>query len=692
MGEPKYDEDTVNLGYLKKVISETSNEIEVRYKEVSRHYGAKPTPPYYKGDTWIDGDIVYTCINSRQIGLYEDGDWTTESGAKKEAEEKSKVFLTKPYNYRPGDMWILQSDDDHKAGKKGEILISNAGRKDYNEDDWINMLGYGNIISINEIVNNLNEAINQIGGIEEANVDGLIITFYQNTVPTEKSLGDLWYATENTEDYLKDTLYRYDGTNWSLIEDERIKEAFKEANEARIVSDGKIQSFYSDNEPSENVGTGDLWIDKTDDNRLYRYNGTKWVAVYDTRIHNLIVNTNTTSERVAEIQTDLGNITSKVSTIEEQVTATTGDIERIDKTITENTAKQEIKDNQILQTVTNQVTTAKQEAIDSANNSTDEKLQNYSTTSQMESKISQKASEINLKLEEKVDNDTLTGAELALRINQGGSEAKLNADRIILSAEDVLNLLAGNTINLTSKNIGINSNNFKVDKYGNVTISGIDKPEEGSGSSGSSLTIKSSDSSYTRFDAGQITGYRNNNPSIEIDMHFPYILMRYIDDEDITSTTFINSFNMTLEDYTYKLKTEIWPGSVKFLKNSGENNIEIKPESIIVYQGSNYLTEITANDIQTPEVYLGDNKFKVPEILHGNISITPSAINTPTAKAVIFEKSFTKAPNVTTGAYTGAPGTSCLGVGIQSVSTTSFNIYLTRKDTTTTRIDWIATN
>ena len=114
MLEPKYDEDTVNLGYLKKVISDTEEGIDNTYKNVSRHYASRPQPPYYKGDTWIDGDIVYTCINTRTIGLYQDSDWVTESGAKTEAETKNKTYLTQPSNYRPGDMWILQSDEVKK--------------------------------------------------------------------------------------------------------------------------------------------------------------------------------------------------------------------------------------------------------------------------------------------------------------------------------------------------------------------------------------------------------------------------------------------------------------------------------------------------------------------------------------------------------------------------------------------------
>lgn len=98
-----------------------------------------------------------------------------------------------------------------------------------------------------------------------------------------------------------------------------------------------------------------------------------------------------------------------------------------------------------------------------------EKFTDYSTTEEMNSAIDLKADEINAEVEKKVDEETITGAYLILKINGDTSEAKLNADKVELSANDVLNLLAGNTINLTSKNIVIASTNFNLDKNGNMT-------------------------------------------------------------------------------------------------------------------------------------------------------------------------------------------------------------------------------
>lgn len=310
MSEPKYDEDVVNLGYLKKLINnETCNTGDTT---ISKHYASKPTPPYYAGDTWIDGNNLYTCVNTRLIGPYTDSDWTTESGAKEEVESKNRIYLTQPSNYNIGDMWILQSDNDHKAGKKGEILISTVKRQTYDEGDWINMLGYGTIRSINEVANNISDALERIGVTKTS---GKITIFYDDKIPETAIKDDLWYVTDNLDDYIAENVYKYDGNTWEKVEDSLSVVAFEEANEARLVNDGKIQSFYSETEPTENLGVGDIWKDKTT-NKLYRYNGTNWVSVYNTNLNEIRENIETITTITTELSTDLGSVVATVSETE----------------------------------------------------------------------------------------------------------------------------------------------------------------------------------------------------------------------------------------------------------------------------------------------------------------------------------------------------------------------------------------
>ena len=122
-------------------------------------------------------------------------------------------------------------------------------------------------------------------------------------------------------------------------------------------------------------------------------------------------------------------------------------------------------------------------------------------------KLAVKSNEISAEVEKKVDEETVTGAYLILKINNDTSEAKLNADKIELSANDILNLLADNTINLSSSNIVIASANFNVDKNGNTTINNVTI-------NGGNITINDDSNSYgsskMKFNGSSTKGYMSS--------------------------------------------------------------------------------------------------------------------------------------------------------------------------------------
>lgn len=107
--------------------------------------------------------------------------------------------------------------------------------------------------------------------------------------------------------------------------------------------------------------------------------------------------------------------------------------------------------------------------------------------------------------------------------------------------------------------------------------------------------------------------------------------------------------------------------------------------------GDSYPTEL---DIRPKQVNIRGNTtvqgFRVPEVQHGNISITPSAANTPTSKAITFKKEFSGSPDIIATPHTSVPGTTLLGVGTASRSTTGCTIWVTRTNTTDTTVNWIA--
>lgn len=75
--DPKYDEDNVSFGYLKKVLGEnikniTSDNSNVNY---SKNFAITPLPPYHKGDTWNKNGNVYVCVSERLMGKFNIDDW-----------------------------------------------------------------------------------------------------------------------------------------------------------------------------------------------------------------------------------------------------------------------------------------------------------------------------------------------------------------------------------------------------------------------------------------------------------------------------------------------------------------------------------------------------------------------------------------------------------------------------------------
>jgi hypothetical protein len=63
-----------------------------------------------------------------------------------------------------------------------------------------------------------------------------------------------------------------------LAVDTRIGQAISDAADAQATADGKVTTFVSASAPTADA-VGDLWLDSDDGNKLYRWNGSAWVAL-----------------------------------------------------------------------------------------------------------------------------------------------------------------------------------------------------------------------------------------------------------------------------------------------------------------------------------------------------------------------------------------------------------------------------
>lgn len=72
---PKYDNDYVTLGYLKKTINEENSETNKKIETIPKNYNSPPVPPYYVGSLLLINGTIYRCIKSRLVGSFNMSDW-----------------------------------------------------------------------------------------------------------------------------------------------------------------------------------------------------------------------------------------------------------------------------------------------------------------------------------------------------------------------------------------------------------------------------------------------------------------------------------------------------------------------------------------------------------------------------------------------------------------------------------------
>jgi len=126
---------------------------------------------------------------------------------------------------------------------------------------------------------------------------GAASTFYQTSAPTATAIGDIWIDTDDGN-----RQYRASATgssNWVSVRDATIATAQTAANTAvanaataQGTADGKVTTFFATSAPTAE-GTGDLWMDTDDGNKLYRWSSSAWVAVQDGAIATAISNAST---------------------------------------------------------------------------------------------------------------------------------------------------------------------------------------------------------------------------------------------------------------------------------------------------------------------------------------------------------------------------------------------------------------
>jgi len=106
-------------------------------------------------------------------------------------------------------------------------------------------------------------------------------TYMQSTTPTAPKTGDLWFDTANGNQ-----LKRWDSAKWVDINDADFTKALQDITNVSTQVDSKVRTFAQGTQPTGLLpkDAGDLWINTSDNNKLWRWNGTGWDDLHDKNI------------------------------------------------------------------------------------------------------------------------------------------------------------------------------------------------------------------------------------------------------------------------------------------------------------------------------------------------------------------------------------------------------------------------
>ena len=213
------------------------------------------------------------------------------AAAQSTADSKVRCFISTPTPpYDRGDIWM--------QGDGGDIMrcqtLRYVGEK-YNADDWVKASKYTDDTLAKTVEGNLAEATKKIAGLQ-TQMDGKVETWYYSAEPTTSNapasswkddatrklhIGDLYYNLSNGRCYH----WTQNGSSWrwELVRDADIQEALTAAARAQAAADGKIRCFTATPVPPYDVG--DLWVQGTSGDIMRckttrasgSYNASDWV-------------------------------------------------------------------------------------------------------------------------------------------------------------------------------------------------------------------------------------------------------------------------------------------------------------------------------------------------------------------------------------------------------------------------------
>lgn len=244
-------------------------------------------------------------------------------------------------------------------------------------------------------------------------------------------------------------------------------------------------------------------------------------------------------------------------------------------------------------------------------------------TEEFKSTLVLTSQEFNLRLSQKLDGEEFTHASIVAKINDDTSEMQIEADKVNIEANDILNILAGIAINMKAKQISMYSDNFSVDAEGNTimrnaTITGGSIELSGDASN-PKFIIKniSDDTRYTQHLPNTIRMFRDGISTIIITNTTPTPQIALVNANDSTERTNITSAGITTPTVTqtskeeYKKNFERLVNAKEILENTDIYKYNLKSDEdtdkknigFVIGDKFNYSEEITSKDNNGVNIY-----------------------------------------------------------------------------------------
>lgn len=271
--ETWYQSEDPSLNWTEKEnvsLSDTSSDVilDVSGEEITTIFESEKSK--HDGDLWKDSDTNVEYI-------YKDGVWIEmpiPDDVFDKIDGKAQIFVTQPVPpYSIGDLWFNSDTSDIMT------CINSRDNGSYNEGDWQKRNKYTDDTYAEQVENNLNnfsEAVTEDMDNLQTQIDGKIETWYYEHEPTlenepasgwttdaekQKHIGDLFYRQSNGHSY-RFMKTGEDEFEWTLIQDSDIQNALTTANNAQDTADNKRRVFVVTPQPPYDIG--DLWCNGED--------------------------------------------------------------------------------------------------------------------------------------------------------------------------------------------------------------------------------------------------------------------------------------------------------------------------------------------------------------------------------------------------------------------------------------------